>query len=189
MNLERPLQFKVNNLQLFAEDNPPADPQSAEEYAAAIKDLKEKTVPKEVFEQLQQDKATLIRALAEGSPLPENAQQEEKPNIKELRQTILNAGENNLSNAEFVKAALDLRKASIAEGYPDPFLPLGIKNKPTNEDLAGAEKVAEVFQAMLDEATDPETGKLDNEIFNALLKKNIANDNPLLSAKLRNSRK
>lgn len=173
------------NLQLFAEDEPAAEPQSAEEYVAAINALKAKTVSKEDYDKLVAEKSVLVRTIAEGATLPESEKSvEKKPNIKELRKKILNAGEDGLSNAEFVETALELRAACLEEGLPDPFLPLGIKRKPDNEDFAGAEKVAEAFQSMLDESRDDE-GKVDPETFNFALKKTIANDSPLLNAKLK----
>ena len=161
------------------------DPQNAEEYVETVKALKESTVSKEEYEKLQKEKATLIKAIAEGATLPDSEKQKEKPNLEELRKKFLSAGENNLSNAEYIKTVLELRKTCLEEGQPDPFLPLGIKRKPDNSDLEGAQKVAEAFEEMLAEATDPDTGEVDNDIFNALLKKNIANDSPILNAKLR----
>lgn len=162
------------------------NPQTAEEYVAAIKALKENSVPKSEFDKVVQEKQVLIRGIADGAALPDSDKPaENKPDIKQLREKIRNAGENNLSNAEFVQTALDLRDACLAEGLPDPFLPLGIKRKPDNQDLAGAEKVADAFKSMLEEAKDEE-GKVDNDFFNALLKKYIANDNPILTAKLKN---
>lgn len=161
------------------------NPQNAEEYVAALNAVKANSVPKSEYEKVLQEKQVLIRGMAEGATLPESDKPaENKPDLKTLREKIRNAGENNLSNAEFVQTALDLRNACLAEGLPDPFLPLGIKRKPDNDDLAGAEKVADAFAAMLDEAKDDE-GKVDNDFFNALLKKYIANDNPILTAKLR----
>ena len=150
-----------------------------------MKALKENTVPKEEYEKLQKEKATLIKAIAEGATLPQGEKKEEKPNIQELRKKFLSAGENNISNAEYVQTALALRKACLEEGQPDPFLPRGIKRKPELSEIEGAQKVADAFEEMLAEATDSETGEVDNEIFNALLKKNIANDTPLLNARLK----
>lgn len=183
------LNFKLDNLQLFAEEEPNSDvPKNAEEYVEAIKNIKKNTVPKSDYDKLVQEHQTLIKGIAEGVAFPPSEKEEKKkPDIKELRKKILTAGENNMSNAEFVQTALDLRNACLEEKLPDPFLPLGIKNKPDNTDLEGAQKVADAFQTMLDESRDEE-GKVDNDFFNALLKKYIANDSSILVAKLNANR-
>lgn len=157
--------------------------QSADEYAAAIKNLKENTVSKEEYEKLKAEKTTLVKALSGEGPIPEGVQAEEKsPDIKELRKEFLNAGEKHMSNAEYVQLALDLRSAAIANGEPDPFLPSGSKVSPTTEDIKGAAKVAETFQEWLNNSKD-ENGKVDDELFNAYLKKGIANDDPTTIAR------
>ena len=167
--------------------NPPESKiQSAEDYVKAVEDMKKNYVPKELYEKSEQDRKVLAQALSGDGPVPANVQkQAEEPNIEELRKKFLNAGELNLSNAEYIKTALDLRKALIAKGEPDPFLPSGAKANPTNVDIAGAEKSAAAFQSWLDAATDPETGKVDEELFNAYLKKGIADDSPAVTARLR----
>ena len=159
--------------------------QSADEYAEAIKNLKANTVSKEEYDKVVAEKSTLVKALAGEGPVPEGVQkQAEKPDINELRKKFLNAGEENLSNAEYIKTALQLREAVIAEGGIDPFLPSGAKASPTNTDLQGAAKTAEALQSWLDSATD-ESGKVDSELFNAFMKKGIAEDSPMVTARLR----
>ena len=158
--------------------------ESAQDYAEAIKDLKEKTVSKEEYDKVVADKKTLIRALSEGQTLPDSGQKENKPDIKELRQKFLNAGELNLSNAEYIKTALALRQASIESGEGDPFLPTNSRRAPTIVDLQGAEKVAETLQGWLEEATDEE-GRVDEDLLNAQIKKGIADDGPLMLAKMK----
>lgn len=165
---------------------PQQEVQTADEYAEAIKNLKAKTVPLEDYNKVKADKEVLIKALAGEGPVPsEVAQQQAKSlDIKELRKKFLDAGEENLSNAEYIKTALDLRQAIIDEGGLDPFLPSGAKVNPTPADIAGANKAAEAFQSWLDNATD-ENGKIDDELFNAFMKKGIAEDSPIITAKLR----
>lgn len=157
----------------------------ADEYAAAIKALKESTVPKEEFERLKNEKTVLVKALAGEGPVPDSvSKQAKKSDVKELRKKFLEAGELNLSNAEYIKTALELRKAIIEEGGIDPFVPSGAKVNPTPADIAAANKSAEAFQSWLDAATD-ENGKIDNELFNAFMRKGIAEDNPMITARLR----
>ena len=168
-----------------AEENP----QSAEEYVAIINRFKENTVPKEKYEALLKDKEVLTKALAGEGPVPEGVQEKGKrADINELRKRFINAGEENLSNAQYIKLTLDLRQAIIDEGGTDPFLPHGAKISPTPQDIAGAQKAADAFQSWLDAATD-ENGKIDDELFNAYLKKGIADDSPMLRARLRANQK
>ena len=159
--------------------------QSAEDYAAAIKALKESTVSKEEYDKVVADKKVLVKALSGEGPVPEGVQEKAKPaDIKELRREFLNAGEENLSNAEYIQKALKLRQAIIDEGGIDPFLPSGAKVNPTPKDIEGANKAAEAFQSWLDAATD-EKGKVDPELFNAFMRKGIADDNAMVTARLR----
>ena len=178
------------NIQLFSEEEPQNQQQqetqmTAEEYAAYIKRLRETTVPKEKYEKALKDNKILAKALAEGEDVPEVEKQENKPSIDELRKKFLKAGENNLSNLEYVQTALELRKALIEDGKPDPFLPLGIKLKIESTDYEGAERVAAFFEDCIEQSKDKETGKPDPEVFNAFLKKGIAQDSPLLTARLK----
>lgn len=166
--------------------NPPAGTQmTADEYAEEIKKLKATTVSKEEYDKVVADKKTLAKALAEGTDVPEADKQEKTPEdkkayIKELRKKFLSSGELGLTNVEFVQNTLELRKALIEQGEKDPFLPAEIKRKATKEDYAGAERVAEFLQNCLDESKDDE-GKPDPIMFNALLSKGIANDNPMIA--------
>ena len=172
---------------LFAEKEKTSeadDPKTAEEYAEFVKHLKETTVSKEEYDKVVEDKKTLAKALAEGADVPESAKQEEKPDITELRKKFLKAGEKNLTNVEFVQTALELRKASMEAGEPDPFLPRGLKRKPDNSDYQGAQRVADFLEDCVEQSKDDE-GKPDPDMFNALLKKGIANDSPIVAAKLK----
>lgn len=164
---------------------PPEEIQTAEDYAAAVKRLKETTVSKEQYEKLLNDNKVLTKALAGEGPIPEGAQEAAKrPDINELRKKFLTAGENNLTNADTVLTALQLREACLEAGEPDPFLPAGIKNHPTPSDIQKAQDVADTLQNWIDESTD-EDGIIDTETFNAMLRKGIADDSPLIAARLK----
>ena len=176
------------NIQLFAEKEKQNEgdniPTNAEEYAEYVKHMRETTVSKEEYDKVVEDKKTLAKALAEGGDVPEVEKQENKPSLEELRKKFLKAGENNLTNVEFVQTALELREASMEAGEPDPFLPRGLKRKPDNSDYQGAERVATFLKDCVEQSKD-EDGKPDPDMFNALLKKGIANDSPIIAAKLK----
>lgn len=163
------------------EKNPAAETQmTADEYAEEIKKLKANSVSKEEYDKVVADKKTLAKALAEGADIPESEKQEKKPDIKALRKKLLSAGETSLSNVEYVQTALELRKALIAEGKKDPFLPTEIKRKATKEDYAGAERVADFLETCLEDSKG-EDGKPDEIMFNALLSKGLAPDSPMIA--------
>lgn len=176
------------NIQLFAEKDKTNEgddiPKDAEEYAEYIKHVRETTVSKEEYDKVVAEKKTLAKALAEGGDVPEVEKQENKPSLEELRKKFLKAGENNLTNVEFVQTALELRKASMEAGEPDPFLPRGLKRKPENADFEGAQRVADFFEDCIEQSKD-EDGKPDPDMFNALLKKGIANDSSITAAKIK----
>lgn len=158
---------------------------TAQEYVDAVKKLKETTVDRALYEKQVNDNKVLREAILEGRTLDGSDQQEQnKPDAKALTEKLLKSGDNEISNAEYVKTALELREAAIAEGQIDPFLPAGQKIQPTVEDIAKATRVAEGLQYCLDEATDEETGEIDDDIFNAMLKKIIAEDSPALAMRL-----
>lgn len=185
------------NLQMFSEEDqkedgkkqPDKKPQTAEEYIAAIENLKANSVSKEEYDKLKQENTQLIKAVAGEGPAPEGVQEQGKvkPNKAELQKKLLEAGETNLTNAEFVETALLLRKTIIDEGGVDPFLPVGAKISPQTDDILKADKTAEILQSCLDEARD-EDGKVDPDIFNAVLKKTIADDSGLIAARAKASK-
>ena len=158
--------------------------QNAEDYVANVKKLKEQTVDKELYEKVLQDTKVLRDAILEGTSLEGNGQEAtKKPEREALVKELLESSDTELSNAQYVKKALELRQAIIDDGELDPFLPVGAKIQPTGEDIAKAQRVAEGLQYCLEEATR-EDGTIDDDYFNAALKKVIAEDSPLLAAKL-----
>ena len=64
---------------------------------------------------------------------------------------------------EFVKNTLALRQAIIDSGKPDPFLPMGNKIIPSDEDIATATRVANVLQECVDYA-DGDSAAFTNEL-------------------------
>ena len=73
----------------------------------------------------------------------------DKKSIEELRAAYLKEDQSNL---EYITNTLKLREAIIAEGKPDPFLPIGEQIMPTDDDIKTAEKVANVLQECVDYA-------------------------------------
>lgn len=56
------------------------------------------------------------------------------------------------ANIQYMEKALALRKALMDKGEEDPFLPIGRKINPTQEDRDAAERAAKIYQQALDYA-------------------------------------
>lgn len=93
-----------------------------------------------------------------------NGEQIEQPETKVVTEEDLNnlrktLFDSELNNLDYVDTALKLRKALIDNGQADPFLPVGSQISPTAEDVAAANRVADVMQACIDYADG------DSELF------------------------
>ena len=118
------------------------------DYIAAIKELKENSVDRSKYDQLKAENKKLLDSIVNGTTI-ELPSKEEKKSIEELRANYLKEDQTNL---EYITNTLKLREAIIAEGKPDPFLPIGEQIMPTDEDIKTAEKVAQVLQECVDYA-------------------------------------
>ena len=117
------------------------------DYITAIKELKENSVERAKYDQLRAENKKLLDSIVNGTPV--EVAREEKKSIEELRAAYLKEDQSNL---EYITNALKLREALIAEGRPDPFLPIGNQIMPTDQDVATAQKVAQVLQECVDYA-------------------------------------
>ncbi len=118
------------------------------QYIQALNELKAKSVDREDYEKLKAENKKLLDSIINGTEI---AQQpvEEKKSVEELRANYLKEDQTNL---EYITNTLKLREALMAEGKPDPFLPIGEQIMPTDEDVATANKVAQVLQECVDYA-------------------------------------
>lgn len=121
-----------------------------QDYLAAINELKANSVDRQKYDQLKAENKKLLDSIVNGQEI-ELPKETNKRSIKELREELFD-GTKELSNLDFVKDALELRSQLIAEGEPDPFLPIGNQISPTDSDIATANKVAEVLQECIDYA-------------------------------------
>lgn len=132
-----------------------ADAEKGVDYIETIKQLKENTVPKETYAKLQEENKKLLQSLVNG----ETIEAEEKPaDVAALRKELYGE-EYEGSDLNYVEKSLELRKAIIDAGGTDPFLPYGKKIMPTDEDIATAERVADVLQECVEYAEG------DNAVF------------------------
>ena len=130
------------------------------DYIEAIKEIKENSVDKSLYEELREKNKQLIKALATGQTLED--EKEEAVDIKKLRAELYSE-DSDLSNLEYAKKTLELRDALIAEGGRDPFLPWGEKIIPTQQDVEAANRVYEVMKECIDYA-DGDNAVFTNEL-------------------------
>ena len=133
---------------------------NTQDYLAAIKELKEKSVDRSEYDKLRAENKKLIDAVVNGQPGQEEPTvvKHSKEQIDELRNDLFNSPKE-LSNLEYITKAMELREALMENGEPDPFLPVGKQISPTRDDLEGAEKVAQVYKECIEYADG------DSEVF------------------------
>ena len=142
------------NIQFFAEGaaegaNVEKEPTAVEKnYLEVIKKMKENMVLKSDYDAAIAENKKLAEQLIT-SPNPQE-QPKEKVDIKKLQDQF--SASTQMTNLEFVSSALKLRNALIEDGKPDPFLPVGRRISPTEDDIKKASKVAEAFQYCVDAA-------------------------------------
>lgn len=117
------------------------------DYLAAINELKQNSVDRSKYEELKAENKKLLDSIVNGTEVA--LPREDKKSIEELRANYLKEDQSNL---EYISNTLKLREALMAEGKPDPFLPVGEQILPTDEDVAAAQKVADVLQECVDYA-------------------------------------
>ena len=144
------------------------------DYIEALKEMKNNTVDKATYEKLKDEHSKLLKSFINGEKL--NVQQEEPVNIEELRNNLFNKESSNL---EYVTNALKLRDAIIEQGGKDPFLPYGEKIIPTDEDIATANRVAQVLKDTVEYANG------DSAIFTTELQRIMVDTGPKPGGKRR----
>lgn len=123
--------------------NPDNEPEmTAKEYINQINDLKEKTVSREEYERIKNDNRELAKALINGTGanIPGITKPEEKPDLDDLRKKLFTKKSKN--DLEYFTNLLALRDGVMADGQPDPFLPVNREFRATAQDEADAERIA-----------------------------------------------
>ena len=127
-----------------------------QDYLDAIKDLKQNSVDRSKYDQLRAENKKLLDSIVNGTEIAQAEQQPQARSVDEIRDELFNHEHNNL---EYVKLALELRNTLMAEGKPDPFIPVGKQISPTREDEEIAAKCATIYQECVDYAEG------DSEVF------------------------
>ena len=135
-------------------DNEPE--MTANEYINQINDLKERTVSREEYERIKNDNRELAKALINGTGanIPGITKPEEKPDLDDLRKKLFTKKSKN--DLEYFTNLLALRDGVMADGQPDPFLPINREFRATAQDEADAERIATQIKEAIDYANgDP----------------------------------
>lgn len=131
------------------------------DYVQAIQELKANSVPKEQYAKLKDENSKLLKSLINGETIEADSLPE-KTDITQLRKELFN-GDAQLTNLEFVSKALELRDAIIEQGGTDPFLPVGHKIIPDNNDIESANRVATILKDCI-ELADGDSGVFTAEL-------------------------
>lgn len=78
-----------------------------------------------------------------------------------------------MSNLEYVSSALKLRDELIRRGEKDPFLPVGEKIIPTDEDIQTANRVASILKDCVEYADG------DSALFTSELQRSTIDSSPM----------
>lgn len=131
------------------------------DYIEAIKEMKQNSVDRSVYDKLKSENKQLLDALVNGKEL-EQKFREEPVDIAKLRKDLFNK-DGHISNLEYISNALKLRDALIEKGERDPFLPYGDKVNLTAEHYDKAETVATVLKECV-EFADGDSGIFTAEL-------------------------
>lgn len=125
------------------QQNPDNDPgMTANEYINQINNLRENTVSREEYERIKNDNRELAKALINGTGanIPGITKPEDKPDLDDLRKKLFTKKSKN--DLEYFTNLLALRDGVMADGQPDPFLPINREFRATAQDEADAERIA-----------------------------------------------
>ena len=155
--------------------------ESAVALAKALEEQKKNSVSKEQYEKLAEENRQLVSQIINGEGNSGNGSSNppKKADIPSLREKLYGPRSSELSNLEYWKTTLELRKAVMDEGQLDPFLPHGAKITPDSHDVERAQEVARIVQECIDESDG------DSGVFTALLQGRTNNDSQTLTAHLK----
>ena len=180
------------DIQLFATSDPEKEESRIEEednnedidYVQAIQDLKSNSVPKEKYEKLEAENKKMLKALIDGEQIElkngDQATTDVNERISKLQKEMF-VDDFQGTDLEYCSKALELRKAVMERDgeQADIFVQKGHNAVVTDEDRNKAARVAEVMQEAIDQAQG------NNQVFIALLQKEIVDDNMRPSARRR----
>ena len=138
--------------------------QQDQDYIQIIDEMRENTVPKEEYEKVKKERSELAKILAKGDFDKQQEQPENKPDVNELRKKIF---QENVTNREYWKSTIALRKSILEKEGRDIFLPVGHNVSVTDEDVRNAQSVADAMEECIEQANG------SPDVFNALLRQKL----------------
>lgn len=151
-------------------ENENEETKEAADYIAAIKELKENTVPKSEYEKKVAENRQLLDTLVSGGQISKEEEEEMTKSSDDYAAELVKPH----TNLDYAKIALRQREKAIEEGKGDPFVPRGLNfHEGQASDAENAEKAAELLQSCVDDCGD------DPEAFLALFQSRVR-DNPQL---------
>lgn len=117
-------------------------------YIDAIRDLKENSVDRKLYQKLKDERDSLIKSLTNGTDFA-TAETAQVRSLAECREDFRTP---STSQCEYVEKVLALREAAIKAGQSDPFVAEGHHVKPTAYDYQRAQEIADIYRECLDYA-------------------------------------
>lgn len=117
-----------------------------QDLVAMVEELKANTVSKDDYAKLQADNKRLMKALINNEQIEKNAEPFDLP---KTAKELLNGDNTNL---EYIDKALKIRKYIKDTKGIDVFVNQGSVERPSEEQKAAAETVAQVLQECVDDA-------------------------------------
>ena len=189
------LKYMIRDLQMFAEDPKPGEPEpenqteepgNEDKYITAIKVLRSTTVPKDKYEKLEGENKLLLEALIDGKEIPgvvpgsADQKTDKAKRIQELRGDLFGLNRKDMSNLETAKSLMELRRLVIEETGVDPVIS-PMKN-PTPEDVKAADDACDLIESCIEQADG------DSAVFTAILQSHMQDDKLLAAAARRPKR-
>lgn len=120
------------------------------DYVAAIKELKENTVPKSDYAKLKAENQKLIKSLINGETIQAETPKKEI-DVADIERRLSDKN-GQMKMLDGFKMILALREADLAAGKIDPFIPIDKRDGYTEADLDGAARRAAIYQECIDYA-------------------------------------
>lgn len=142
-------------------------------YIETIKNLKANSVSKEEYDKLLGQNKQLLDTLVNGGTV-ESTEATVVMSDEDLKKLIDTTSKKEMSNLDYIKSMLTIRKEMMAKGLEDPMAPKVVNHTNDSSDYEKAQRVADFLQDCVDEANG------DNEYFKALFQSGIVD--PKISA-------
>lgn len=122
-----------------------------EDYIARLQELKAKSVDLDEYNKVRDDNKRLLDAMLNGAGQTENTKKVEEVDVQGLRNELY-GGRFQGTDLDYMTKTLELRKAIMDRGEPDPAVIRGLKVEPTEADYAYCESTCNTIQECIDYA-------------------------------------